>query len=304
MPVRRFCRRLGIPPSTWYDWRSAHLAGRPRRTWPAPVLDAIAEPAAEQAHRWSAWGHRKIWAMMRADGVKASQSSVYRALHRQGLLQPARYHAERRALAEARKKAFVTAPTRRNRVWQTDFTRIEIASGSVWWIAPVVDYATKTVLAAPVSARTSARDALSALDTAIREAERLLGRTLLEDCVDPDTGELHPVILVTDNGPCYKSSDFARFIASRPELRHVRTRHYAPQTNGVVERFNQSLKYERLYRHEISDGQALVEQIEDFRHEFNTIRPHETLDWARPADHYLKQPASYALSEPAPVRET
>jgi transposase InsO family protein len=241
---------------------------------------------------------------MRADGVKASQSSVYRALHRQGLLQPARYHAERRALAEARKKAFVTAPTRRNRVWQTDFTRIEIASGSVWWIAPVVDYATKTVLAAPVSARTSARDALSALDTAIREAERLLGRTLLEDCVDPDTGELHPVILVTDNGPCYKSSDFARFIASRPELRHVRTRHYAPQTNGVVERFNQSLKYERLYRHEISDGQALVEQIEDFRHEFNTIRPHETLDWARPADHYLKQPASYALSEPAPVRET
>lgn len=45
------------------------------------------------------------------------------------------------------------------------------------------------------------------------------------------------MILVTDNGPCYKSTDFARFIASRPELRHVRTRRYAPQTNGV-ERFN------------------------------------------------------------------
>jgi transposase InsO family protein len=173
----------------------------------------------------------------------------------------------------------------------------------VWWISPVVDYATKVVLAAPVSVRTAARDALSALREAITEAEALLGHSLLEDCVDPDTGELHPITLVTDNGPCYKSSDFARFIASRPELRHVRTRHYAPQTNGVVERFNQTLKYERLYRHEIGDGQALAEHIDDFRHEFNQFRPHETLNFARPLDHYLQPPLSYALSAPTTVRE-
>lgn len=304
MPVRRFCRRLGIPPSTWYDWRAAHASGRPRKTWPAPVVDEIAEPAAEQAHRWSAWGHRKIWAMMRADGVTASQSSVYRALHRQGLLQPARYHAERRALAEARKKAFVEPPTRRNRVWQMDFTRIEIASGSVWWISPVVDYATKVVLAAPVSFRTAAPDALTALRAALAEAEHLLGHSLLEDCVDPDTGELFKLTVVTDNGPCYKSTDFAKEFIGRPELRHVRTRHYAPQTNGVVERFNQSLKYERLYRHEITDGQDLTEHIEAFRHEFNELRPHEALDWDRPLDRYLTPPLSYALSDAQSVRET
>ena len=302
--MRRFCRRLGIPPSTWYDWRAAHLAGRPRKTWPAPVVDAIAVPAAEQAHRWSAWGHRKIWAMMRVDGVKASQSSVYRALHRQGLLQPARYHAERRAMAEARKKAFVTPPSRRNRVWQTDFTRIEITSGSVWWVSPVTDYATKVVLAAPVSTRIAASDALGALRAAIEEAERLLGHTLLQDCVDPDTGELHPLILVTDNGPAYKSSDFARFIASRPELRHVRTRHYAPETNGVVERFNGSLKYEHLYRIEISDGQELQDEIDRYRELYNEVRPHEALDWARPLDVHLTPPTSYALSEAENVRES
>lgn len=304
MPVRRFCRRLGIPPSTWYDWRAAHVSGRPRKHWPAPVVDAIAEPAAQQAHRWSAWGHRKIWAMMRADGVTASQSSVYRALHRQGLLQPTRYHAERRALAEARKKAFVEPPTRRNRVWQMDFTRIEISSGSVWWISPVVDYATKVVLAAPVSYRTAAPDALAALRAAITEAERLLGGPLLHDCVDPETGELFKLTVVTDNGPCYKSTDFAKAFMNVPELRHVRTRHYAPQTNGVVERFNQSLKYEHLYRHEITDGQDLAEHIETFREEFNTLRPHESLDWARPMDRYLQPPLSYALSEPKTVRDS
>ena len=63
----------------------------------------------------------------------------------------------------------------------------------------------------------------------------------------------------------------AAFELSRPELRHVRTRHYAPQTNGVVERFNQSLKYERLYRIEIADGQDLQDEIADFRHEFNAL---------------------------------
>ena len=139
---------------------------------------------------------------------------------------------------------------------------------------------------------------------AITEAERLLGHSLLEDCVDPETGELFKLTVVTDNGPCYKSTDFAKAFVGRPELRHVRTRHYAPQTNGVVERFNQSLKYERLYRHEISDGQDLAEHIEVFRDEFNAIRPHEGLDWDRPLDRYLKPPSSYALSEPTTDRES
>lgn len=49
MAVRRFVRRLGIPPSTWYYWRQAALAGRPARRWPAPVVDAIEEAAAEKA---------------------------------------------------------------------------------------------------------------------------------------------------------------------------------------------------------------------------------------------------------------
>lgn len=287
MSVERFLARLGIPRSTWYYWRAAHLEGRPVRHWPAPVVDQIEQLAADQAHTWSAWGHRKIWAMLRADGVTVSQSSVYRALGRRDLLQPIRYQAERRALAAARKIAFVEPPIRRNRVWQTDFTHMEITSGSTWWIAPVADYFAKVVLAAQVSSRIAGRDAISGIEAAIEAAEKALGHTLLEDCTDPATGEITPVVLVTDNGAAYKSLDFATFIASRPELTHVRTRHYAPQTNGVVERFNQSLKYEHLYRHEITDGQHLVEHVEEFLRIYNTIRPHEALDSATPMSTYL-----------------
>jgi transposase InsO family protein len=228
--------------------------------------------------------------MLRADGVSVSQSSVYRAMKRRDLLLPARYHAERRAIAAARKKAFVDPSTRRNRVWQTDFTRIEIASGSAWWISPVVDYSGKVILAAPVSSRIAARDAIGALKEAIRAAEEFMGQTLLSDCTDPVTGELTPLTVVTDNGPAYKSADFARFIAGRPELAHVRTRHHAPETNGVVERFNQSLKYEHLYRHEIANGQDLVEHVNQYCDIYNRIRPHETLGFIPPLQRYLEAP--------------
>lgn len=249
------------------------------------------------------WGHRKIWAMMRADGISASQSSVYRGLKRRGLLQPGNYHAERRALAQARKAAFLEPPGRRNRVWQTDFTRIEIATGAVWWIGPVLDYHAKVCLAAQISTTIAGRDAIVALRAAIDGAEAMLGHSLLADCVDPDTGELHPVIVVTDNGAAYRSADFARFIASRPELRHVRTRHHAPETNGVVERFNQSIKYEHLYREEITNGQELVDEIQGYRALYNRIRPHEGIGFRTPIDVYLSEP-TYDLFRATTVQES
>lgn len=90
MSVKRFCARLGIPTSTWYYWRGGEVSGRTVRRWPAPVVDDIEEPAAKKAAEFSAWGHRKIWAMLRSDGLAVSQSSVKRALARRGLLLPVR----------------------------------------------------------------------------------------------------------------------------------------------------------------------------------------------------------------------
>jgi transposase InsO family protein len=303
VPVRRFVARLRIPVSTWYHWRAAYLQGRPIRHWPAPVVDAIEEAAAVQAYRWSAWGHRKIAAMMRADGIAVSASSVLRALTRRDLVQPARYHRERRQLAAARRAVFDVTPTRRNRVWQTDFTEFETSRGGTWRLAPVVDYATKVCLAAPVSGTTTARDAIAAVEAAIAEAERLLGHGLLADCTDPETGEIVPLTIVTDNGPAYKSSDFMAFIAARPELVHVRTRHHAPETNGVVERFNQTLKYEHLYRHEIADALELHDEAHAFRDIYNAIRPHEALGQETPLSHYLAHPGSH-LSAPETVQDS
>lgn len=292
MPVARLLRRLGIPSSTWYYWRSCELAGRPAKLWPTPVLDAIEEPAAELAERYSAWGHRKIWAMLRADGVQVSCSSVARAMKRRELLLPVRYLKERRAFAEARKAAFAEVPRRRNRVWQMDFTEFETTFGGTWRICCVVDYASKYVLAAHVSATAKARDAVWALKEAIARAEALLCHSLLGDCVDLETCEVCRLRVVTDNGAAFKSDSFWRFVQAHPCLEHIRTRHYAPETNGVVERFNRSLKYEHLYQREIADAAELAEEVGSFLATYNEIRPHESLGQRQPngvhrGDHHL-----------------
>jgi len=56
--------------------------------WPAPVVDSVEAVSAKYAGAWPAWGHRKIAALMRADGHAVSTSTVERALRRRGLLLP------------------------------------------------------------------------------------------------------------------------------------------------------------------------------------------------------------------------
>ena len=102
----------------------------------------------------------------------------------------------------------MTAPARRNRVWQTDFTDFETSAGGSWRLAPVVDYASRLCLATPVSGTSTAHDAIVAIETAMAEVERLLGHTLLEDCWDEASRRILPLTIVTDNGPAYKSTEF------------------------------------------------------------------------------------------------
>ena len=50
-----------------------------------------------------------------------------------------------------------------------------------------------------------------------------------------------PRVMVTDNGTCFTSSDFAQF-AQHNQIRHVRISPYHPSTNGLAERAVQTFK--------------------------------------------------------------
>ena len=117
----------------------------------------------------------------------------------------------------------------------------------------------------------------------------MFGHLLVEACpVDPETGELLPVVtIVTDNGGPFRSFRFESFIAAHPELHHVRTRVKTPGQNGSRERGFGTLKYERLYLDEIDDAIVLAERAEDYRIEYNELRPHEAISWNRPKEVHL-----------------
>ena len=288
--VSRFAELVGVSRRTYHARLARHRAGdAPKGPWPAPVVDRIEPAVAKYAAEWPAWGHRKIAAIAAADGCDVgSASSVKRAMARRGLLQPVRYQAERRQLAAARREAFVEAPTRPNRVWQADFTQFETTTEGTWRLCAVVDYATKVALACPVATTQGATDLIAALGSAVAAAEALRGRPLIEDCTDAATGEIVPLVVVTDNGPAMKSVAVARWFAARPHLAHVRTRHRAPHTNGVVERWIETLKYEHLYRHDIASGVELADHVAEFIDEYNAIRPHQALDQKPPLTAYLR----------------
>ncbi|MCA1679783.1 MAG: integrase core domain-containing protein [Actinobacteria bacterium] len=293
LSVERFCAIARIPRPTWYRQRERALGGRAAKgPWPRPVADRLVAVVHAYALRYPAWGHRKIWALTVADGHQVSMRTVHRILEERGLLHSRRYHSERRELAKARKATFGDPPTRRNRVWQTDFSELETRAGGTWQLGGVLDYVSKFCLTCPVTATKTWREAVAALESARERATEILGRPLISDLVDRDTGELEPVVVVTDNGPCYKAGAFQRYIRSRPEFEHVRTRHRSPETNGVIERWYQSIKYEHLYLHEIDDGPALAEHVLDYARLYNEIRPHEAIDWARPRDRYTTLPTT------------
>lgn len=108
MPVSRFTQLAGIPERSYRRRSARQRAGdRVKGPWPAPKLDAVEALAAKYAADWPAWGHRKIAAMMRADG---------------------------KTFAAIRRRVFRDPPTERNRVWQSDFSEFETCSGGIWRI--------------------------------------------------------------------------------------------------------------------------------------------------------------------------
>ncbi len=288
MTTARFTRLVGVPERSYRRWQQRQRDGKPvKGPWPTPSADRIEATALAYADRYPQWGSQTIAMLMRADGHYGPNATVYRALKRNGRVLEANYQAERRQHAEARRAAFVVPPSAPNQVWQLDFTEFETRMGGTWRIGGIADYWSKLELGYHLATTQNHRDAIETVELALAETRRLHGRSLLEIVTDQTTGEIRPVAVVTDNGPCFKSRRFAAFVDAHPELIHIRTKRKSPGQNGVRERAFGSLKYEHLYRHEIDDGHDLGLHVERYRQLFNTIRPHHSLTGRRPLDVHL-----------------
>ena len=87
--------------------------------------------------------------------------------------------------------------------------------------------------------------------------------------------------LLTDNGPCYRSRDFAR-TCRQYTVTHSRTRPYTPRTNGKAERFIQTALREWAYACSYSSSLQRAEHLRPWLHQYNWHRPHASLAMAPP----------------------
>jgi transposase InsO family protein len=98
--------------------------------------------------------------------------------------------------------------------------------------------------------------------------------------------------VLTDNGPAYRSRDFAQACAVGA-VRHRFTRPYRPQTNGKVERFNRTLldewAYVRAYRSEHARTIALARWL----HLYNHHRRHTALGGLPPITRVTNLPVRH-----------
>ena len=79
--------------------------------------------------------------------------------------------------------------------------------------------------------------------------------------------------VLTDNGSCYRSREFAHTLDTAG-VSHRFTRPYRPQTNGKVERFNLTLKWEWAYARPYDSNDLPTAELERWLHAYNYHRPH------------------------------
>ena len=82
--------------------------------------------------------------------------------------------------------------------------------------------------------------------------------------------------VLTDNGPCYRSRQWAAVCAARA-VRHKRTKPYRPQTNGKIERFHRTLLTEWAYARPYPSERARLNALPKWLHIYNHHRTHTAL---------------------------
>jgi transposase InsO family protein len=94
-------------------------------------------------------------------------------------------------------------------------------------------------------------------------------------------GITHIHRVVTDNGGCYRSGDFARIVGD--QSRHQKTKPYTPRHNGKVERYQRILAEELLYARDFTSEHARSAAIAVWNIHYNYHRPHSGAGGMPPA---------------------
>ncbi|WP_090669610.1 IS3 family transposase [Paenibacillus tianmuensis] len=94
-----------------------------------------------------------------------------------------------------------------------------------------------------------------------------------------------PTILNSDQGSHFTSSDYIRLLKKKEIAISMDGKGRATD-NAITERFFRNLKWEKLYYHTYTTPKEVFKDVRAYIDEYNCTRPHQSLDYATPAEFY------------------
>jgi transposase InsO family protein len=231
------------------------------------VADTIA-----LAKRYGRYGYRRITALLRADGWRVNHKRVERIWRQEGLKVPAR-QPKRGRLWFNDGSCIRLRPEHRNHVWAYDIVHERTYDGRALRMLTIVDEYTRECLAVEIGRRLTSREVLSTLT-----------RLFLQRGV--------PEYIRSDNGPEFAAKAVRNWLG-RLDVGTLFIEPGSPWENGYVESFNGKLRDELLNGeifYTLLEAQVVIEQ---WRREYNQIRPHSSLGYRPPAPEVV-EPTSLA----------
>jgi putative transposase len=260
---------LGLPRSVYFAWRaraqSGQLADAPRSpaSYDRLLPDEI-EAIKAFALRHPKTGYRKLtYMMLDQDIVAASESAVYRVLREADLL-----HRWKRPSRSPGVYAFT--PTAPNQQWHSDVMYVWVGCRHYFLLSFV--------------------DAYSRYVVHYRLLTELTGRAVsIElEAATATCGAARPRI-VHDHGSEFCNTEL-RAVIKAHDLLDIRTRARHPESNGIVERFNGTVRRDSddYYGDNYLQAERTVARLID---DYNNVRLHAALGYFEPRELHFGNPA-------------
>jgi putative transposase len=224
--------------------------------------DALTAAIVSLASRYGRYGYRRVTALLQRAGWEVNHKRVERIWRREGLKVPQK-QPKRGRLWLNDGSCVRLRPEYTDHVWAYDFVADRTHDGRPLRMMTVVDEYSRECLAI------------------------VPGRTLRSDDVIETLADLFvergaPDHIRSDNGPEFCSRAVRGWL-ERLGVATLFIEPGSPWENGYNESFNGKLRDELLNREIFYTLEEAKVLIEDWRREYNTIRPHSSLAYSPPA---------------------
>lgn len=213
---------------------------------------------AEERRRW---GYRRLHILLEREGWLVNSKRVYRIYVEEKLIIRKRKR-RRRICTQAR--VLLAAPAKRNETWTMDFLQDALATGRKVRTLAVEDAFTREMLAIEVDTSLPALRVVRVLD------KLRLQRGL-------------PLRIVIDHGTEFTSKALDQWAYDNKVTLHFITPG-RPMENGYIESFHGRFREVCLNEHWFLTLDDARETIENWRIDYNQVRPHSALGYLTPQE--------------------